>query len=304
MNQKIKGNQKNGLGKGLDAILEGSVFMTEKGAKKGDYSSIKEIPVEQIKTNPFQPRQDFEQRALIELSDSIKIHGIIQPLTVRIIERNCYELISGERRLQASKIAGLVNVPVYIREANDTQMLEMALVENIQREDLNPIELSLSYQRLLAECDVNQEELASKLGKDRTTINNYLRLLKLPPEIQIALRDKKINMGHARAIVNVENLNKQISIFKEIIEKGLSVRNVEELVRLATLQANEGNPEKKKSIKVINSETKQICSKLVKQFRTKVKITTGTHGKGVIKISFASDGDFARILKLLEKPHQ
>ena len=190
-----------------------------------------EISLDEIEVNPFQPRTHFDKEALQELSDSIKVQGIIQPITVRKLSKNKYQLISGERRFQASKLASLEKIPAYVRTADDQQMLEMALIENIQRENLNSIEIALSYQRLLTECDLKQEELGDRVGKNRTTVNNYLRLLKLPPDIQAALRDKRISMGHARAIINIENVDIQLDIFKKIISQDLSVRKVEQLVR-------------------------------------------------------------------------
>ena len=187
--------RKNVLGKGLNALLKDFSILTEQNVN----NTLQKIEIEQIKINPFQPRKNFEQAALKELANSIELHGIIQPLTVRQLSKDNYQLIAGERRLQAAKIAKLKNIPVYIRTANDQQMLELALIENIQRENLNPIEIAVSYQRLLTECQLNQEALGTRVGKDRTTVNNYLRLLKLPPTVQVALRDKEITMGHARA---------------------------------------------------------------------------------------------------------
>ena len=219
--------RKSALGRGLNALLQDSPLLTDK--RPG--GAVKEIPIEQIKANPFQPRQDFDPTALQELSASIQVHGIIQPLTVRQLAPNDFQLIAGERRLHAAKMADLQHVPAYIRRADDQQMLEIALIENIQRENLNPIEIALSYQRLLTECQIKQETLGTRVGKNRSTVNNYLRLLKLPPDIQIALRDQKISMGHARALIGVEAMETQLGIFKEIIEKDLSVRSVEALVR-------------------------------------------------------------------------
>ena len=215
MSTSKKLQRKNALGRGLNALLKDSPFLAEEKIP----SPIQEIPIEEIQVNPFQPRKDFDATALQELSESIKLHGIIQPLTVRQLGPASYQLISGERRLQASQLAKLKQVPVYIRKADDQQMLEMALIENIQRENLNPIEIALSYQRLLTECQIKQETLGDRVGKNRTTVNNYLRLLKLPPDIQIALRDQKISMGHARALISVEAVDTQLRLFKEIIEK-------------------------------------------------------------------------------------
>ena len=219
--------KKNALGRGLQALLKDSSYFTE----KGEINPLRETPIDQIEVNPLQPRKSFDPEALNELSESIKVHGVIQPLTIRQIGPNKYQLIAGERRLQAAIKAGLTAVPTYIRTADDQQMLEMALVENIQRESLNPIEIALSYQRLLTECNIKQETLGNRVGKNRATVNNYLRLLKLPPDIQIALRDQKISMGHARALINVKTTIAQLGILDEIIKQDLSVRRVEELAR-------------------------------------------------------------------------
>ncbi|MEQ1587234.1 MAG: ParB/RepB/Spo0J family partition protein, partial [Cyclobacteriaceae bacterium] len=211
-------SKKKALGRGLSALLSDTPD-TEKldvdvsspiGSHKTSGDSINEISLSQIETNPFQPRQHFDKEALNELAESIKVHGIIQPITVRKLSHNQYQLISGERRFQASRLAGLKAIPAYVRTADDQQMLEMALIENIQRENLNPIEISLSYQRLISECNLKQEELGDRVGKNRSTVTNYLRLLKLPPDIQIAVRDHRISMGHARAIINVENPDSQL----------------------------------------------------------------------------------------------
>jgi len=201
MSPKKPTKKRNVLGRGLGALLEDSVRVIEDQIIHDTSGSISDIPILPIESNPFQPRSKFDQESLEELADSIKVQGIIQPITVRRKEKNNYQLISGERRLQASKMAGLNAIPAFIRTANDQQMLEMALVENIQRENLNAIEIALSYQRLLSECSLKQEQLGDRVGKNRTTVNNYLRLLKLPPDIQIAVRDSQISMGHARAIL-------------------------------------------------------------------------------------------------------
>ncbi|HEX8060486.1 MAG TPA: ParB/RepB/Spo0J family partition protein, partial [Cyclobacteriaceae bacterium] len=236
-------SKKKALGRGLSALLsdtpggdderlETDVPVANVNAPQQTVvGNLNEIPLGEIEVNPFQPRQDFNQEHLQELSESIKVHGIIQPITVRRLSKNQYQLISGERRFQASKLAGLAMIPAYIRSADDQQMLEMALIENIQRENLNPIEIALSYQRLITEIGLKQEELGDRVGKNRTTVTNYLRLLKLPPDIQAALRDNRISMGHARAIVSVENPDSQLFIFKKMISEDLSVRKVEELAR-------------------------------------------------------------------------
>ena len=219
-------SKKKALGRGLSALL-GDTPEEEKlevdvtnpvGSHTGGatYENLNEIPLDQIETNPFQPRQHFDQEALNELADSIIVHGIIQPITVRKLAYHQYQLISGERRFQASKIAGLKSIPAYIRTADDQQMLEMALIENIQRENLNSIEVALSYQRLITECNLKQDELGDRVGKNRSTVTNYLRLLKLPPDIQIAVRDNKIAMGHARALISVESSDRQLFLHSSI----------------------------------------------------------------------------------------
>lgn len=238
--------KKGGLGRGLNALITGSYERNEDPVKNpapvAALHAIAEIPLTTIQTNPFQPRTHFDADALEELAESIKMQGIIQPITVRILAENTYQLISGERRLQASKLAGLTNIPAYIRQANDQQMLEMALIENIQRENLNAIEIALSYQRLLSECNLKQEELGDRVGKKRTTVTNYLRLLKLPPAIQIGLRDNKIGMGHARALINIQDVDKQLDVYKRIVAEELSVRKVEELARQLNNEPNQNQP--------------------------------------------------------------
>ncbi|MEM9859557.1 MAG: ParB/RepB/Spo0J family partition protein, partial [Bacteroidota bacterium] len=239
--------KRNALGRGLGALLEDtpSPAPHELKPSPSTTNSMDEIEISSIEVNPFQPRTYFDKEALEELAESIAVQDIIQPITVRKLSSNQYQLISGERRLQASKLAGLKAVPAYVRVADDQQMLEMALIENIQRENLNAIEIALSYQRLLSECDLRQEELGDRVGKNRSTVNNYLRLLKLPPDIQIALRDKKISMGHARALINVDNVDHQLDIFSRIIQNDLSVRKVEELVRALNHGESVSKPEQK-----------------------------------------------------------
>ena len=223
--------KKKALGRGLSALLSDTPETQKLEEAPVSTGPMNEIPITDIEVNPYQPRKNFDQEALRELADSIKVHGIIQPITVRKLARNQYQLISGERRFQPSKLAGLKSIPAYVRSADDQQMLEMSLIENIQRENLNPIEIALSYQRLLTECNLKQEELGDRVGKNRSTVTNYLRLLKLPPDIQIALRDNKLSMGHARAIISIESPDIQLIIFKRTIQEDLSVRQVEELVR-------------------------------------------------------------------------
>src|SRR5690606_31743822 len=232
--------RKIGLGKGLSALLDDSEEVIKRPTENktvGDVkeqkipAGISEVPLSQIAINPYQPRTDFDEEALRELADSIKLQGLIQPITVRQAENGAYQLISGERRLRAAKLAGLTEIPAYIRTANDQQMLEMALIENIQRENLNAIEVALSFQRMIEECNLKQEELGERVSKNRSTVTNYLRLLKLPPVIQAAIRDGQLSMGHARSLINVPEIDKQLYIFREIVKKGLSVRKTEELVR-------------------------------------------------------------------------
>ncbi|MDQ2658204.1 MAG: ParB/RepB/Spo0J family partition protein, partial [Bacteroidota bacterium] len=252
-------------------------------------------------TNPFQPRTHFDQAALQELAESIKVHGIIQPITVRKLTSNQYQLISGERRFQASKLAGLKTIPAYIRSANDQQMLEMALIENIQRENLNAIEIALSYQRLISECNLKQDELGERVGKNRATVTNYLRLLRLPPDIQIAVRDNKLSMGHARAIINVENSEKQLYIFKKTLEDDLSVRKVEELVREVSHRKSEKSEFQggAASSGPGNREISHLQSRLSSHFGTRV-VVKSDGSKGEIKIPFLSVEDLNRIVDILK----
>lgn len=290
--------RKTALGRGLGALLDDSP--AKGGEERQEFAavgSINEIPLEQVEVNPFQPRTHFDQEALQELAESIKVQGIIQPITVRKLSKNKYQLISGERRFQASKLAGLERIPAYIRTADDQQMLEMALIENIQRENLNAIEIALSYQRLLTECDLKQEELGDRVGKNRTTVNNYLRLLKLPPDIQAAIRDKKLSMGHARALINIENIDTQLDIFKRAITQDLSVRKVEELVRQA--MSGKAAKEDKKEPVDGGREIANLQTKLASHFGTRVQVKSDGK-KGEIKIPFVSVEDLNRILEILD----
>lgn len=303
-------SKKKALGRGLNALLSDSnttddrlevdipVSKTVIPATTSSSGSTLEILLTQIEVNPFQPRTHFDQTALQELADSIKIHGIIQPITVRKLARDQYQLISGERRFQASKLAGLTAVPAYIRSADDQQMLEMALIENIQRENLNAIEVALSYQRLLTECNLKQDELGDRVGKNRATVTNYLRLLKLPPDVQIAVRDNKLSMGHARAIINVENPDQQLYIFKKTLQEELSVRKVEELVRelsaTKTEQKTTATP-----ASTANREINQLQSRLSSHFGTRIVVKSDGK-RGEIKIPFLSVEDLNRILDILK----
>lgn len=301
--------RKTGLGKGLSALLDDSDAihqpkgtmnrsLNESGQGQRQENNIGEISISEIDTNPFQPRSEFDQVALNELAESIKIQGLIQPITVRKLANNHYQLISGERRLRASKLAGLTNIPAYIRSANDQQMLELALIENIQRENLNAIEVALSFQRMMEECNLKQEQLGERVGKNRSTVTNYLRLLKLPPVIQISIRDQKISMGHARALINVEGTEKQLFLHQEIIDKGLSVRKVEEMVR--SLNSMPLKPVSGKQPAAASFEYQKLQKDLASRFASKVKLKVGQNGKGAIEIPFVSDEDLSRILELLD----
>jgi ParB family transcriptional regulator, chromosome partitioning protein len=290
--------RKNALGRGLGALLEDSDSSRKEQAVK-EFSSINEIPLANVDVNPFQPRTDFDRDALEELAESIKVQGIIQPITVRKMGDDHFQIISGERRVQASKIAGLTEIPAYVRSANDQQMLEMALIENIQRENLNAIEIALSYQRLISECDLRQEQLGERVGKNRSTVNNYLRLLRLPPDIQAALRDKKITMGHARAIINVDNVDQQLHIYERAIREDLSVRKVEALVRELALPSRKKEKATKESNPEVAYQLRQLQSKLSSHFGTKVQVKSSGE-KGEIKIPYMSSDDLNRILELLE----
>ena len=259
---------------------------------------MNEVLLSEIEVNPFQPRHHFDAEMLRELAESIKVHGIIQPLTLRRLTNNKYQIISGERRFQAAGLAGLKTVPAYVRQADDQQMLEMALIENIQRENLNPIEIALSYQRLMSECNLKQEELGERVGKNRSTVTNYLRLLKLPPDIQIALRDNILSMGHARAIISVENADTQLYLFKRIIEEDLSVRKVEELVRnIAQPQGPRDNTSTPESGTA--KEVAQLQTRLSSHFGTRIQIK-GNSQKGEIRIPYISLEDLNRILDILK----
>ena len=291
--------KKQALGRGLSALL---AISENEDINYNDNAStvvgsIASIPVDSIEANPFQPRTEFEEQALNELSASIKHQGIIQPITVRKIGHDKYQLISGERRLRASKMANLEEVPAYIRIATDSQMLEMALVENIQRENLNAIEVALSYQALIDECKLTQEQMSEKVGKNRTSITNYLRLLKLPAEIQLDIHEDKLSMSHARALVTLENAEQQLIIAKQIVEKGLSVREVEKMVQ-AIMNPNDN---KTKRIANILPETYNSVKKtLTHRFSSKIEIKRNNRGRGTIVIPFISDKDFERILDLLK----
>src|ERR1700759_3774428 len=296
----MSAEKRNALGKGLSALLNDSVNVLP---NKKDIStspevnamgSVNEIKIAEIEVNPFQPRTDFDEQDLSELADSIKLQGLIQPITVRRVNTHSYQLISGERRLRASKLAGLTHIPAYVRTANDQQMLEMALIENIQRENLNAIEVALSFQRMIDECSLKQEELGDRVSKNRSTVTNYLRLLKLPPAIQASIRDGQISMGHAKALISVDDPSKQLYIHKQIINNGLSVRKVEELVR--GLQRSAIKKEGKQP-EPLSFQVQKIEDDLASKFSTKVKLKVSNQGKGTIEIPFLSEEDLSRILE-------
>lgn len=296
--------KKEALGKGIRALLsdiddETEVLKISATDEDSIVNTVPRIRLDQIEVNPFQPRADFNPQALEELASSIRVHGVIQPITVRKISDRKYQLISGERRLRASKMAGMTEIPAYVRTANDQEVVEMALIENIQREDLNAIEVALTYQRLIDECDLTHENLGDRLGKDRSTITNYLRLLKLPPEIQKALRDKVLSMGHARAIISIPEVEKQLYALKEINSKALSVRKTEELVRLLSSGAKQKKADKKEDI--LPAAYKNVQHKLMDIFETKVKIRKTAADKGEIIIPFYSVSDLNRLLDIIEK---
>jgi len=298
--------KRNALGRGLSALLEDAKTDITSNKLEGEgkvVGAISSIEISQIETNPFQPRTNFEQDALNELASSIKEHGIIQPITVRKMGYDKYQLISGERRFRASQLAGLTNVPAYIRIANDQAMLEMALVENIQREELDAIEVAISYKRLIDECSLTQEQLSQKVSKQRSTITNYLRLLKLPVEIQLAIRNGDVTMGHARALINIDNEDKQLDIYNQIVLNSLSVREVEDLVRGVKTEitvAGKNTKDKKADKATLTVEQLNFVNDLRAVFNSKVKITKEPTGKGKIVIPFKSDNDLKRILDLLD----
>ena len=291
-----------GLGRGLSALLEdadevqGNISPNNSDKPLG---SISLIPIASIEANPFQPRTEFDIKALEELAASVAIHGVIQPITVRKMGYDKYQIISGERRTRAAVMSGLTQIPAYVRTANDQGMLEMALIENIQRSDLNAIEIAMSYQRLLEECSLKQEELGERVGKDRTTVTNYLRLLKLPEEIQLGIKQGIISMGHARAMINMEDESAQMAMFREIIENKLSVRAVESLVK-----EKKSAPDTSEKSTYINGtdwdpEIDRITEEFHRKLRAAVHLKNGVKGKGKIVISYKNRDDLQRILSLI-----
>lgn len=293
------------LGKGIRSLLQNidADLKTTTGSLKSNVvenaTGISRIAVDDIEANPKQPRRDFDEVALKELSDSIKLHDIIQPVTVSKLASGKYRLISGERRWRATKLAGLKDIPAYIRQTNDAQLLELALLENLQREDLNAMEISLSFKRMMEELDYTQEQVAERMGKDRSTVANFIRLLKLPPDIQLAVRNGDVSMGHARALINVDTIDKQLYIFKEIKEKGLSVRQTEALVRNLYKQ---GGTVKKSSKSQLPPAFQRIEDKLASHFSTRVKLRHSRNGSGQITLEYYSQEELNNILRKINAP--
>lgn len=296
---------KDSLGKGIRSLLQSidADLKTSSGHLKTtvveNATGTVRIPVSEIETNPRQPRKDFDQTSLNELASSIRMHDIIQPITVSKLPNGKYQLISGERRLRAARLAELKDLPAYIRQANDAQLLELALLENLQREDLNAMEISLSYKRMMEELDYTQEQVAERMGKDRSTVANFIRLLKLPPDIQLAVRSGELTMGHARALVNVDTIEKQLFIFREIKEKGLSVRQTENLVRNLY---KDGGAVKKTAKSSLPSPLQRIEDKLASHFSTRVKVRHSRNGSGQILIEYYSQEELNKILRLMDAP--
>jgi ParB family transcriptional regulator, chromosome partitioning protein len=288
--------KKNALGRGLGALIEG----VEKEVLEKKVEANLDISVDSIEANPFQPRTSFDEQALEELAASIKKLGIVQPLTVRESGSGKYQLIAGERRLRAARLAGLTHVPAYIRTADDQAMLELALVENIQREDLDSVEVAISFQRLIDECKLTQEQLSDRVGKQRSTVANYLRLLKLPAEIQLGIKKKHLMMGHARTLVNIDDPKKQINVYYQIIDGDLSVRQAEEIVR--HLQSEKiRDPEKIEKKRKLNSDFTQLSDHLNKMFSAKVNFKINEKGKGKIVIPFETPEEMERILGVFDR---
>lgn len=286
------------LGRGLDALI------TMDDLKTGGSSSISEIELKKIQPNPEQPRSIFEEETLQELATSIRALGVIQPITLKEIGQDQYMIISGERRYRASLMAGLESIPAYIKTAADENVVEMALIENIQREDLNSIEIALAYQKLIDNYGLTQEKLSERVGKKRATIANYLRLLKLPAEIQMGLKDRKIDMGHARALIPIEDPEVQLALYEQILEEGLSVRNVEEIVRSGINSEAFAHEKKEKPVgqkKRLPEEYNLLRDHLSNFFQTKVQLACNDKGKGKITISFASEEELERLIGLLDK---
>ncbi|GAB4092222.1 ParB/RepB/Spo0J family partition protein [Flaviaesturariibacter terrae] len=298
-----KQSNKDALGKGIRSLLQSidSDLKTPAGAVKPgvvqEVTGILRIPVDQVEPNPKQPRRDFDETALQELAASIRMHDIIQPITVTKLPGGKYRLISGERRWRASKMADLKDLPAYIRQANDQELLELALLENLQREDLNAMEVALSYKRMMEELTYTQEQVAERMGKDRSTVTNYIRLLKLPPDIQVAVRNGELSMGHARALINVDTIDKQLYIFDEIKSKGLSVRQTENLVRNFYKDGND--PKKTEPAQTLPPAFRKIEDKLASHFATRIKMRHAKNGSGQITFDYYSLEELNKLLDLM-----
>lgn len=296
-----KPNSKAQIGKGIGALLgniKDEVNSFSKAIPDPEevlVGSITRIPLNMIEVNPKQPRRTFDEAPLKELAESIKLHDIIQPITVVKLANKKFQLISGERRFKASQMAGLTDIPAYVRIANDQEILEMGLIENLQRENLNAIEIGLAYKRLMSECNLTQEEVADRMKKERSTVTNYIRLLKLPPSIQVSVRNKELTMGHARALVGLEHIEQQLFVAKEIIEKQLSVRATEELIKQIGTQKQGSIPKAAKSNE-LPTAYKRIEDQIASHLSTKVKLDRKKNGKGTIVLEFYNDNDLERIL--------
>ncbi len=289
-------NKKRGLGRGLSALLDepaSEVAVRPMIAAPRGAGSVGELPIAQIEPNPFQPRATFSNEALMELASSIRVHGVIQPVTVRKVDYDRYQLISGERRFRAATAAGLAQIPAFVRVANDEAMLEMALVENIQREDLDAIEVAISFKRLIDEVGLTQEQLSEKVGKDRATVSNYLRLLKLPAEIQLGIRQGQIGMGHARALINIPDDARQLELYRRIVESRLSVREVEELSRISKHHGPVG-------ARKLTVGYRDVSQKLAEQLGTRVKVKAGPLGNGRLEITFRSEQELKLIAERIK----
>jgi ParB family chromosome partitioning protein len=298
-------NKRDALGKGIRSLLQNidADLKSTAGSLKSEViekaSTSLRVPLDQIEINPKQPRRDFDEVALSELAASIKTHDIIQPLTVTRLSGGRYRIIAGERRFRAAKIAGLKDIPVYVRETKDSQLLELALLENLQRENLNAMEIAISYRRLMEELDYTQEQLAERMGKERSTVTNYIRLLKLPPDIQVAVRNGTISMGHARALINVDAIDKQLFIFNEIKNKELSVRQTEELVRRFYTSGNAVNNSVKSPL---SPALKKIEDNLASHYSTKVKLNHNKKGYGSITFEYYSLEELNSMLDKMKVP--
>jgi len=296
---------KEQLGKGLRALL-GNIEKVEKPTVEEKKEVVQELTnstaevlITDIEPNPFQPRTDFDQDELLELVQSIKTHGIIQPVTLRSLGQGKYQIISGERRWRASKLAGLKSIPAYVRIADDQGMLEMAIVENIQRSNLNALEVAISYQRLLDECELQHEELAERVGKERSTVTNYMRLLKLPPDIQSGLKSEQISMGHARALLSIEDVTSQLFMYKRVLRESLSVRNTENLIRDHKSKSSDKTIRAK--VSQMHPEVKKIQDRLSMQLGVRINISRSQDGKGKITIPFSSDDQFNDIIDAIDE---